>query len=65
MTGRQFTSVAGWEKKAAGHWVSGLASSLNPGSQSASKKRRQKTSHARSKHVIRPRVPKYHNPDNA
>jgi len=63
MTGRQFTSVAGWEKKSAGHWVGGQSSSLNPGSKSASTKRRQTTSHARGKKVSRPRVKKHHNPD--
>jgi hypothetical protein len=63
MKGRQFTSVDSWERKASGHWVGGQSSALNPGSKSASTKRRQKTSHARGKKVSRPRVRKQNNPD--
>jgi len=63
MKSKQFTSVASWEKKSSGNWVSGVASGLNPGAKSASTKRRQKTSHARTKKVTRPRVTKHHNPD--
>jgi hypothetical protein len=65
MISRQFTSVESWEKRSSGGWTSGQASSLNPGSRQASTKRRQKTSHARGKKVIRPRVKKYHNPDKS
>jgi hypothetical protein len=63
MKGRQFTSVDSWERKASGHWTGGQSSALNPGSKSASTKRRQKTSHARGKKVSRPRVRKQNNPD--
>lgn len=63
MKGKQFTSVASWERKSTGTWTGGVSSSLEPGSRMASTKRRQKTSHARSKKVIRPRVRKHYNPD--
>ena len=63
MKSKQFTSVASWEKASSGTWTGGVSSSLEPGSRMASTKRRQKTSHARGKKVIRPRVPKHHNPD--
>jgi len=63
MKGKQFTSVDSWEKKSSGKWSGGVSSSLEPGSRMASTKRRQKTSHARGKKVIRPRVKKQHNPD--
>jgi hypothetical protein len=62
LAGRQFTSVESWSKKSSGRWVSGQSSTLHPGSRSASTKRRQKTSHARSKKVIRPRIRKQNNP---
>lgn len=61
--GKQFTSVDSWDKVASGTWTGGQSSALEPGSRKASTKRRQKTSHARGKKVIRPRVPKQHNPD--
>jgi hypothetical protein len=63
MISKQFASVESWEKRSSGGWTGGQASSLNPGSRQASTKRRQKTSHARGKKVIRPRVRKQHNPD--
>ena len=63
MKGRQFTSVDSWERKSTGKWTGGVSSSLEPGSKMASTRRRQKTSHARGRKVIRPRVPKYHSPD--
>jgi hypothetical protein len=63
MKSKQFKSVESWEKAASGTWAGGQASGLNPGSKTASTKRRQKTSHARGKKVIRPRVSKHHNPD--
>jgi len=63
MKSKQFKSVETWERKSTGTWTGGVSSSLEPGSKMASTKRRQKTSHARGKHVIRPRVRKYHNPD--
>ena len=63
MKSKQFTSVDSWERKSTGTWTGGVSSSLEPGSKMASTKRRQKTSHARGKKVIRPRVRKYHNPD--
>ena len=63
MKSKQFTSVDSWERRSTGTWTGGVSSSLEPGSKMASTKRRQKTSHARGKHVIRPRVRKYHNPD--
>jgi len=65
MISKQFTSVHSWEKRSAGHWVGGQSSALNPGSKTASTKRRQKTSHARGKKVNRPRVRKQHNPDKS
>ena len=63
MKGRQFTSVDSWDRASSGGWTGGVSSSLNPGSEAASTKRRQKTSHARGKKVTRPRVKKHHNPD--
>jgi hypothetical protein len=63
MKSKQFTSVDSWEKRSTGTWTGGVSSSLEPGSKKAATKRRQKTSHARGKKVIRPRVRKYHNPD--
>lgn len=63
MKSRQFTSVESWERKSTGKWTGGVSSTLEPGSKMASTRRRQKTSHARGKKVIRPRVPKHHNPD--
>ena len=65
MKGRQFTSVDSWERKSTGKWTGGVSSTLEPGSKMASTRRRQKTSHARSRKVIRPRVPKRHNPDKS
>jgi hypothetical protein len=64
--GKQFKSVESWEKMARhAKWVGGQASKLNPGSSAAESKRRQgKKFKARGKKVIRPRIPKYHNPDN-
>jgi hypothetical protein len=61
---KAFTSVENWEKKSSGTWVGGQSSALTPGSRAASTRRRQKTSHARGKKVIRPRVRKYRNPDS-
>lgn len=63
MKSKQWSSVESWDKASSGTWTGGIASSLNPGARSASTKRRQKTSHARRKKVIRPRVQKRHNPD--
>ena len=63
MRSKQFSSVESWDKRSTGTWTGGVASSLEPGSRMASTKRRQKTSHARGKKVIRPRVRKQHNPD--
>lgn len=63
MKGRQFTSVESWERRSTGKWTGGVSSTLEPGSKMASTRRRQKTSHARGRKVIRPRVPKHHNPD--
>ena len=62
---KQFTSVDSWEKRSSGHWTAGQSSALNPGARQASTRRRQKTSHARGKRVIRPRVRKQHNPDKS
>lgn len=63
MKSKQFTSVESWERRSTGRWTGGVSSTLEPGSKMASTRRRQKTSHARGKKVIRPRVPKHHNPD--
>lgn len=62
---KQFKSVESWEKMARhAKWVSGQSSNLNPGSSSAVSRRKQgKKFKARGKKVIRPRIPKYHNPD--
>ena len=63
MKGKQFTSVDSWDRASTGKWTGGQASSLEPGSKKATTRRRQKSSHARGKKVIRPRITKQQNPD--
>ena len=61
---KKINSVASWERKSAGGWVAGQASTLNPGSAEAEARRRQgKKFKARKKHVIRPRIQKQRHPD--
>jgi len=59
---RQFKSVDNWDRATSGTWTGGQASGLNPGSKKATTKRRQTTSHARTKKVIRPRIKKHQLP---
>lgn len=54
-----FSSVESWDRKSAGKWQAGQSSSLNPGSEQATARRRNTTKYvARTKKVIRPRVRK-------
>ena len=62
---RSFTSVKTWDRKSAGKWQAGQSSTLNPGSEQATARRRNTTKYvARTKKVIRPRVRKQQRPDN-
>ena len=56
---RSFSSVETWDRKSAGKWQAGQSSTLNPGSEQATARRRNTTKYvARTKRVIRPRVRK-------
>lgn len=57
----KYASVgSSWEKRPSGKWTGGQASSLNPGSESATSRRMYRSSgfKARNRKVIRPRVRK-------
>ena len=56
---REFNSVETWDRKSAGKWQAGQSSTLNPGSEQATARRRNTSKYvARTKKVIRPRVRK-------
>lgn len=56
---RSFSSVETWDRKSAGKWQAGQSSTLNPGSEQATARRRNTSKYvARTKKVIRPRVRK-------
>jgi hypothetical protein len=56
---RSFSSVETWDRKSAGKWQAGQSSTLNPGSEQATARRRNTAKYvARTKRVIRPRVRK-------
>lgn len=56
---RSFRSVETWDRKSAGKWQAGQSSTLNPGSEQATARRRNTSKYvARTKRVIRPRVRK-------
>ena len=56
---RSFNSVETWDRKSAGKWQAGQSSTLNPGSEQATARRRNTAKYvARTKRVIRPRVRK-------
>jgi len=62
---RSFSSVESWDRKSAGKWQAGQSSTLNPGSEQATARRRNTTKYvSRTKKVIRPRVRKQQRPDN-
>ena len=54
-----FSSVESWDRKSAGKWQTKQSSTLNPGSEQATARRRNTSKYvARTKRVIRPRVRK-------
>jgi len=56
---RDFSSVESWDRKSAGKWQAGQSSTLNPGSEQATARRRNTAKYvSRTKKVIRPRVRK-------
>jgi hypothetical protein len=58
-TSKNFTSVESWDRKSAGKWQTKQSTSLNPGSEQATARRRNTAKYvARTKRVIRPRVRK-------
>ncbi len=62
---RSFKSVESWDRRSSGKWQAGQSSTLNPGSTTATARRRNSPKYvARTKKVIRPRVRKQQRPDN-